>query len=57
MTVWTLVLFACLAGRCQSFELPVEGCGLGGQAALIEWREENPGWEVRRWSCLPGRPA
>jgi hypothetical protein len=57
MTIWMLVLVACLGRDCRHFEQPVLSCAIGGQVDMIAWKDEHPGWVVRYWSCLPGREA
>ncbi len=54
-----LLLVACLLkdpGRCESRQLPTEPmslveCMVTGQHHLVRWAEQNPRWQVRRWSC------
>jgi hypothetical protein len=61
-----LVISACLLGaECREFRLLYDArdvslmtCMIAGQPQVAQWSAENPGWEVRRWSCGlhdPGR--
>ena len=59
-----LVVIACLIAHpaeCDSFDVPfyeptgMRQCLFKGQLRIVQWLEEMPGWQVRRWRCeLPG---
>jgi len=55
-----LVLLACLLkepSRCEQHYVPTAetagmmACVLNGQFQLVQWREQHPGWVIRRWTC------
>jgi hypothetical protein len=55
-----LVLLACLLkepSRCEQHYVPTAettgmmACVLSGQFQLVQWREQHPGWVIRRWTC------
>lgn len=55
-----LVVLACLMAapdRCEQQRvataepLSLMECMVTSQQFLVRWREQNPSWSVRRWSC------
>lgn len=58
-----LMLVVCLANSPTSchqerpaFQMPFEhalACMREGMFRVVEWQNQHPGWEVRRWSCRP----
>ena len=43
----------------QDRTLTLQGCAIGGQAALAKWKEEHPiyrskAWRIVRYKCVPG---
>jgi hypothetical protein len=55
-----LVLIACLIGepeRCERIIVPLEPevglaqCLHTSQIRLVEWVQQHPEWQVRRWTC------
>jgi hypothetical protein len=55
-----LLLLVCLAAqpdRCEEIYMRTEGptdmmqCLFNGQKQAIKWREEHPGYVVRKWRC------
>lgn len=58
----TLVLLACLAGKCETINLPFDGgvvecAGIGGMVAIRVWMLEHPGYIVQRYGCGVGTPT
>ena len=55
-----LLIVACLVGQpeqCEEFPLPFSQpmsmvqCLLKGSLYAQRWANENPDWQMRRWSC------
>lgn len=57
-----LLISACLVTGpvCKEFSLLFDNrevslmtCMISGQAVLASWKQNNPDWQVKRWTCRP----
>ncbi len=51
----TLVLLACLSGKCEFVDLPVESCGPASVSALADWLVKNPYATLVSINCEPSK--
>ncbi|MFS8036332.1 hypothetical protein ACI7BZ_05070 [Xanthobacter sp. AM11] len=62
--VMFIVLYACLISapatcREEHINFSMEAsapsaCMMSSQAAIAQWSETHPQWQVGRWKCVPG---